>query len=151
MGFLRTIYVEKSGEVKQPEGAPIFRFTTHHVRELFEHFLPKQFVLDKAEQITIHCGPRPTREHHYHSYGASSALYVEDFDFAAYFKMSPEEREEAILKVIEGALKEVGSAHGANCDVISQTAIKVRMSGFRAEIAVKSFPKLLVTENLKLR
>lgn len=91
-----------------------FRWSAHHVKEIFLSCLPKGYTLDGSSKITITCGSRTDDEPVYAQMLGTSRLYVEDFDFDFYKQATVEQRQEIILDLIVRSLREIGSSVGSS-------------------------------------
>src|SRR5688572_18932080 len=80
----------------------VFRWTTHHVREMFAALLPSGYVLDGSSVVQVTCGPRGEDPQYGQCLG-SSEYFVEGFDFAAYARAPARDRELVILSTLESA------------------------------------------------
>ena len=106
-----------------------FRWTAHHVREIFSAVLPRDTTLDGSSVIQITCGPRVAGPLYHRALG-SSEYFVEDFDFAHYARASPRDREVLLLQVIETALHDIARLVGAEPTPIEVAAQRVRDCSF---------------------
>lgn len=120
----------------------VFRWTAHHIRELFTACLPNAFVLDGSSVFQITCGPRG-EDPQYRSVLGSSQYYVEDFDFDAYRNASARGREEMLLDLIEASLRDVAERAGADATVVAATLSRMRDLGCRLCTEVKKLGKRL--------
>jgi hypothetical protein len=88
---------------------PVFRWTLHHAKEVFLALLPPKFVLDGSRKITIVCGWRSGREEQYSQMNGTSVYFVEDFEFDWYRRITPPNREDVILQLLENSFLNIGS------------------------------------------
>ncbi len=122
-------------------GVP-FRWTVHHVREIFTRLLPFGFALDGSSVVQLTFGPGGGELPYRQVLGCSEFL-VEDFDFAGYAIAPPKVREGMLLDAVEGALHRIASPVGKERSVIAATALAVRERSFRLEYEIKKLRKLL--------
>lgn len=135
--YLNMMMVEAGEDAVFPEGF-VFRWTTHHVKEIYIELLPQKFYLDGSSKLTITCGKCDFGSNYRQRLGTSQYC-VEDFDFRDYCNSSPHLREITILRVIEQALCDIANLHGGDISIIKQTADQVRMHNFTL---TKCIPKL---------
>src|SRR4051812_43281500 len=102
---LRQIAIEASRTALIPS-EPVFRWTAHHVKEVFLALLPRRFILDGSGKVQITCGPRGNDIQYQQLLGTTN-YYREEFAFQEYYAASPPEREEILLKTIEDALFDI--------------------------------------------
>jgi hypothetical protein len=146
--FLKSLRVYSGRLVKLTNEVP-FRWTTHHVTEIFISLLPKNYELDGSSLVQITCGldeGQPT----YRQMLGSSEYYIPDFDFQGYYNLSLEEREKYILGVIEKTLTEIARQYNANELIIFQTAEEVRRREFNLKIHIKKLSKKFPGRALKI-
>lgn len=134
-----------------PKRVPLFRWTAHHVKEIFLAMLPHKFNLDGSGKVQITCGPRHD-EPQYHQVLGTSNYFKEDFDFVAYYAMKPTQREEAILKLIQECFTDIARRHGQheNEAHISPTCEAVRLSQFRLALDVKKLSRRFRSAKIKI-
>lgn len=136
---LREIRIEASRLAPCLSGIP-FRWTAHHVREIFTALLPRGYQHDGSSVIQITCGPRGA-EPQYHRVLGSSEYYVEEFNFTAYEQSSPADKEECLLRVLVDALCDIADRLGLSKDVVCTTAAAVRTCGFRLSLPQPNLKK----------
>lgn len=134
---LRILDVEASPLAEVPEGM-VFRWTMHHVKELFLENLPPKYVLDGSEAVRITCGPRGSDPHYAQVLGASN-VFLEDFDFQGYGQVTGRTRELLAIGSIERALCDVAAIVGTGSGPITEAAGAVKGSDFRMS---KEIPRL---------
>ncbi len=128
----------------------VFRWTAHHVREIFTALLPRNFDLDGSSVIQITCGPC-TNDSKYESVLGSSEYFIEDFDFGFYAAASSNEREALLLSSVETALIEIAALAGTSPAAIMATAQAVRDGGFKLELEVIKLRKRLPSSTNTVR
>lgn len=127
-----------------------FRWTAHHVKEIFLALLPKKFTLDTMSKFSISFGPKGNDPKYQQMIGCSN-YYVEDFDFEIFFNLTKSEQEEIILNKLEGALLNIGKKKfNADLDIIKSTISKVRESNFRMKILIKKLSRTSPSRKIKL-
>ncbi len=117
---LRDLVIQESRLAATPDGEP-FRWTTHHVAEVFLALLPKQFVLDGSVKVQITCGPRGDEPKCQQMLG-STEYFNEGFDFNFYYDQPPCDRQEVILRLIEDSFIDIMSY----CDPLEGTRFQLR-------------------------
>lgn len=135
---LRMIAVEASDQARIPDN-PAFRWTAHHVKEIFLALLPKGFALDGSSKLQITCGPRGTEPLCQQMLGATN-YFQEDFDFESYFDAKPQERERTIVGLLQTVMTDIATranVGGDVIDVVSDTAQAVRERGFSLKLHSK--------------
>lgn len=151
---LREIRIEAGPLAKAPPGlvfksrendpqGTVFRWSAHHVREIFVALLPEGFILDGSSVIQLSCGPRGGETRYQRMLG-SSQFHVEDFDFERYAGSSPRERQEHVLNVIEESLGQIAALNGKTDDAIRETASRVRGAGFRLSLEARKLKRNLL-------
>lgn len=110
-----------------------FRHTTHHVVKIFEAFLTSDFTLDGSSVVQITLGARRDIDPAHLQVLGATEIYVESFDFRRYHAMSPMQREEQILELIEDRLLHIASMHGVDPKPIQEAAAAVRQNSFTLE------------------
>jgi hypothetical protein len=142
---LREIRIEASAAAADHAVVPpdlAFRWTAHHIAQLFAASLPQGFVLDGAAVFQVSCGPRGS-DPQYQSVLGSSLYYVEDFDFEHY-RLSPgPERDETLVVVVHLALSDIARRVGADASAVDAAAKTIRKLGYRQTLEVKNLGKRL--------
>lgn len=144
---LKELRIEASPLAKAPLGLvfkskeddpqrTVFRWSAHHVREIFVALLPKGFILDGSSVIQLDCGPRGN-EAKYQRVPGSSRFFAEDFDFGRYATASPASRQEQVLETIETSLQQIALLNDKPDNAIPETGDRVRQAGFRLSLEVK--------------
>jgi hypothetical protein len=133
--LLKMLEIEASPTAKVPPGL-VFRWTAHHVKEIFLALLPPKFTLDGSEKVQLTCGPRDGEPQYWQVLGTTN-FYVEEFDFGHYAQASTEERQEIILSLIEKSLTEIANLSNSNPAPIAETAEAVRKLQFRLSVESK--------------
>jgi hypothetical protein len=149
----RELRVEASREISDHGVvAPglVFRWTAHHVREIFSALLPKAYTLDGSSAIQVTCGPRG-EETQYSQCLGSSEYFVEDFDFVSYASAVPSVRERIILATVETALCDIAARVRAEKAELSHTASAVVECGFRLSTEIPRLRKVLRPSGHTLR
>lgn len=136
MTKLREVRVEASALVSDhgmvAPGFP-FRRTTHHVVNIFQAFLARDFTLDGSSMVQITLGARRDIDPAHLQVLGTTEIYVESFDFERYHAMSPTQREEQILELIEDRLLHIASMQGVDPTPIHEAAAAVRQNSFTLE------------------
>ncbi len=151
MAYLNMIFVESTDCAPTPSDGTVFRWTAHHVKEIFLHFLPKRFELDGSTKFTLYCGPSPCGEPIYNNVLGASWYHADDFDFAAYYGGNASQREETVLAIPVDVLARVASEHHHSADPIWEAAEAVRRCGFALELPVVRLSRSSPDRTLKLR
>jgi len=120
----------------------VFRWTAHHVREIFTALLPQGYVLDGSSVIQITFGPRGEQPQYQQCLG-SSEYYVEDFDFASYASSAKATRERVILASVEMALCEIAKRAGVDDSGVRLAAAGAIDCGFRLSVEIPKLRKAL--------
>jgi hypothetical protein len=128
----------------------VFRWTAHHVREIFSALLPRGFVLDGSSVIQITCGPRG-EEPQYTQLLGTSEYFVEDFDFVSYTKGDSAARERIILATVQRALCDIADRAGAEKAELNRTIAAVNECGFHLSTEVLKLRKALRPSGCSLR
>jgi hypothetical protein len=113
----------------------VFRWTVHHVTELFLATLGRKYVLDASSKVQITCGPRGEQPRYWQALGCSE-LFVEDFDFDRYVALTPEARECHALSTLHGALSEVARRAAAEVTPLDDARDAVLACRFAMEIPI---------------
>jgi len=146
--YISDIRVEASKAIPKSNYDFVFRWTTHHVRQIFLHFIGRRFVLDGSAVFQITCGPKPEHAIKGQLLG-STEHYVEDFDFDAYRSESPSEREQTILKLIQEVMKKYCNNATAQ-EEIDKAIHEVIEHQFQLRISVAKLSRLSNDKQLKL-
>jgi hypothetical protein len=128
----------------------VFRWTAHHVREIFSALLPRGYVLDGSSVIQVTCGPRGDNPQYFQCLG-SSEYFVEDFDFASYARALPPVRERVVLATVEAALCDIADRVGAEKTALQNTASAVIECGFCLSTEVPKLRKTMRPSGRSLR
>lgn len=112
-----------------------FHWTAHHVRQIYAALLPKGYVLDGSSVIQITCGTRGEEPQYRQNLG-SSEYFVDDFDFVAYARASPNERQRIILSTVRAALCDIASRVGKQDAELRSTAAAVAEHEFRYSVEI---------------
>lgn len=129
--YLKMIAVEASNRITLP-AVPVFRWTAHHVKEIVLALLPPKFTLDGSSKIQVTCGPRGDEPQYRRTFGTAH-YFREDFDFQRYYELTPLERDQMLLQVLEESFLDIATSVDVGAEVrdaISTTAKKVRACGF---------------------
>jgi hypothetical protein len=105
--YLKMIAVEASAKASMPS-EPVFRWTVHHVKEIFLALLPQKFVLDGSSKVQITCGPCGDESQYQRVLGTTD-YFREDFDFLQYYALKPAERDNMLLTVLQESLFDIAS------------------------------------------
>lgn len=128
-----------ASEAAAPPASKGFRALTHHVTELFTHFLPKGYTLDGSGRVTVTCGPRGSEPQYMRALGTSN-FFAENFDFKRFYGSSGEARDQMTLETLKDSLSSIARMHGdspAVVEPIVEAARKVSDSGFQLMLPVK--------------
>ncbi len=147
--YLRTLALEASHSAKLPEGF-VFRWTAHHVKEIFHACLPPKFVLDGSSKLQITCGPRAGDPKYVQMTGASN-YYVDQFDFSTYIDSSPSERETMILKVLVDSFCDIVSMNNRDVGEIVTAGNAVIENNFQLSRECKNLRKRIRGTRLSVR
>ncbi len=146
------IAVEASCSAVVPND-PVFRWSVHHVKEVFLALLPPKFVLDGSSKVQITCGPRGQEAAYFQVLGATN-YYQEEFDFDLYYAANAAEREELILTLLEKSFIEIATRVDDRPpslqDQILKAANEVRSLGFGLKLRSKKLSKSTPSRKLKL-
>jgi hypothetical protein len=146
--YLKMVTIEASGKAILPKGF-VFRWTAHHVKEIFMELMPSKFYLDGMSKVQITCGPSGN-EPKYRRILGTSEYRVEDFDFRAYHESSARERESRILDVLEKTLCSIAEKHGSDKSVIIESAEAVRKHSFLLKKKVSKLSKSIVDHRVNV-
>jgi hypothetical protein len=149
--YLRHIQLRQS-ELAQFQGDSdfVFHWTGHHVKEIFLNYMPRRYDLNGTSQITLICGPRPAKDQEYTEVLGTSALYIEDFDFDYYIQASGQQREEAILELLESAFVRIASQKEKPFDVIRKAAATVRRSAFALRLPIEKLSRSTSDRSIRI-
>lgn len=141
--MLNTIVIEGDKNDKNKNNLTPVKFQTHHIIEIFMHFLPK-IDLDGSTKLTIRFAKRPSDEEIYH---CSKSFKV------SWYYVEPEKipkekidnnRDLFYLELIGNVLKEIAQINQCDTSVlqkIEEAMYKVREQKFTLMLPIKKLSK----------
>ncbi len=154
--YLKMITIEKTKGLVTPSDKPPFRWTCHHVKEIFLTSLPRKFSLDGSRKIQITCGRDPDTPTYSKVSGVTN-YQVADFGFHDYYASKPHEREKAILQLLRDSFIDIiahcgeREAKAEKKRIVLDATNKVVSCNFRRKIAVKKLSRAVPSLPLKVQ
>jgi len=142
MKKFRDLRLEQTRESITPTKEMPFRWMVYHVKELFMEFLPKIEINDSSV-IQIDFGIRGD-EPEFDSVLGSTNIFIENFDFDAFYRLDKRTQEHMILEIIVDSLCEISQRKGKDPDkinIIKEAANKVTESNFNLTKHIKRLSK----------
>jgi hypothetical protein len=138
--YLKSIRIERSRASTVEREVIPFRWTAHHVIQIFTSLLPPKYNLDGSSlfQITLgSSGGKPI----YSNLLGSSELYIEDFDFDLYNESSSLQQEQIILDLIEHTLLLISRKNDGDVETIKKTVELTKSTEFYQKTKIKKLCK----------
>lgn len=118
---------------------------------IFATLLPRGYVLGGVSVIQLNYGSRGDEPQYIVWPRKSIVYYVEDFDFVAYRRASPAERERILLSSVEAALCDVADRVGVDDAILRNTCTAVAECGFSYSVEIPKLRKTLRPSGNTLR
>lgn len=135
---LRSIIIEGNKQDNKAE-YPI-RWYAHHIVQLFMYFLTEKIEIDGMTQITIVCGQ------HIDGINWKKGVYHnEAFDCEKFKQLSPKEKDEYFVSLIEETLIRVAQKYERDertIEIIRATCRRIRENDYRYKIKVAKLSKM---------
>lgn len=148
---LKTLTLECTQLAQIPKGVKPFRSVVYHIKELFMNFLPP-ISINNSSKIELSFGPQGD-EVLFDSVLGVTNVFIEDFNFEYFYKLSNEEQQDVILKMIVCSLSELSFSKNSDdsvLELIKEAAEKVIQCKYYLKQEVKHLKKISLDKKVSI-